>query len=109
MKTTIDIADELIKRAKLIQKREETTLRALVEEGLRYILEKRSKPAKKYKYRPIVVGKPYKPGMPVPDLRQILIEANERPWVGRELGKLRVAQQEAAYGPVRKKASRKKQ
>lgn len=57
MKTTIDIADDLIKRAKIIQARDHVTLRSLIEDGLRDLLEKRSKPAK-YKFKPVVVGGP---------------------------------------------------
>ncbi len=42
MKTTIDIADSLLTEAKLLAAQQETTVRALVEEGLRHVLEKRS-------------------------------------------------------------------
>jgi hypothetical protein len=38
MKTTIDIADPLFEEAKAMAEREHTTLRALVEEGLRAVL-----------------------------------------------------------------------
>ena len=43
MKTTIDIADGLLTEAKLLAAQQETTVRALVEEGLRHILEKRNR------------------------------------------------------------------
>ena len=43
MKTTIDIADSLLTEAKLLAAQQETTVRALVEEGLRHVLEKRSR------------------------------------------------------------------
>lgn len=38
MKTTIEIADELFNRARKRAQRDQTTLRALVEEGLRRVL-----------------------------------------------------------------------
>jgi hypothetical protein len=45
MKTTLDISDPLLREARKIAARERTTLRALVEQGLRRILaEKTRKP-----------------------------------------------------------------
>lgn len=41
MKTTIDIADDLLARAQEAARRQKTTLRALTEEGLRLVLAKR--------------------------------------------------------------------
>jgi hypothetical protein len=41
MKTTIDIADALMAKARRAAQREQTTLRALVEEGLRRVLAER--------------------------------------------------------------------
>lgn len=41
MKTTVDIAESMLREAKLIAAREGTTLRALVEEGLRRVVEDR--------------------------------------------------------------------
>ncbi len=38
MKTTIDIADPILAEAKALAVREKTTLRALIEEGLRMVL-----------------------------------------------------------------------
>ena len=43
MKTTVDIADDLLNRAKQVAAAEKTTLRALLEEGLRAVLRARRK------------------------------------------------------------------
>lgn len=40
MKTTIEITDELLERAREAARRERTTLRSLVEEGLRLTLDR---------------------------------------------------------------------
>jgi len=42
MKTTMEISDSLMARAKRLAQRERTTVRSLVEEGLRAVIEKRS-------------------------------------------------------------------
>ena len=45
MKTTLDISDPLLREARKVAQRERTTLRALVERGLRHVLaEKRRRP-----------------------------------------------------------------
>jgi Arc/MetJ family transcription regulator len=49
MKTTIEIADALLAAARQVAEREKTTLRALVEEGLRRIVNERQAPACGYK------------------------------------------------------------
>ena len=51
MKTTIDIADGLFQQARMAAERDGTTLRALVEEGLRLALERRDRPAPPFKLR----------------------------------------------------------
>ena len=51
MKTTLDIADPLLSQARKIAAREGTTLRALVEQGLRQVVEEKKRPGKKFKLR----------------------------------------------------------
>ncbi|MEW5737305.1 MAG: type II toxin-antitoxin system VapB family antitoxin [Myxococcota bacterium] len=51
MKTTIEIADGLLSEAKRVANREGTTVRALVEEGLRRALEDRKKRHAPFKLR----------------------------------------------------------
>ncbi len=43
MKTTIEIADSLLSRAKELAREQNVTLRSLAEEGLRKVIEERSK------------------------------------------------------------------
>jgi hypothetical protein len=43
MKTTIELPDELLERSKAVARRENSTLKALVEEGLRLALRARSR------------------------------------------------------------------
>jgi Arc/MetJ family transcription regulator len=52
MKTTIQIADSLFREARRVARQERTTLRALVEEGLRRaIAERRSRRSKRFRLR----------------------------------------------------------
>jgi Arc/MetJ family transcription regulator len=52
MKTTIQIADSLFREARRVARQEHTTLRALVEEGLRRaISERRSRSSKRFRLR----------------------------------------------------------
>jgi hypothetical protein len=44
VKTTIDIADDLLKRSQQLAKRKGSTLRAVLEEGLRLVLKDRRTP-----------------------------------------------------------------
>ncbi len=64
MKTTIDIADPLIGEIKQIAAREGVTLRQLVEEGLRLVLERRSQPVDIFRLRDASVdGEGIRPGL----------------------------------------------
>jgi hypothetical protein len=105
VKTTIDIADDLISRAKLVQKRDGVTLRALVEDGLRLVLDREARKPK-YRFVPVVAGTPYRSGAAVPDVNALIAEANERDWVERDV--LRVAEPRAKYAIARKKPSSRK-
>lgn len=55
MKTTVDIADDLLLRAKEEAKSSETTLRRLIETGLRLVLERRAA-SKKIPIEPVTVS-----------------------------------------------------
>ena len=103
MKTTIDIADDLISRAKLVQKRDGVTLRTLVEDGLRLVLDRDARKPK-YRFVPVVAGAPYQRGMATPDVNAMVAEANERDGFEREA--LHVAEPRARY--AKKKASARK-
>ena len=67
MKTTIDIHDELLRRAKRHAQRTSQTLRAVVESGLRLVLEEqrttnRQRTAKpRYRWKNLSVGRPGDP------------------------------------------------
>lgn len=54
MKTTLDIADNILRRAKKVAHDEDLTLRSLVEEGLELALAKRSQ-NKRYRCKPVTV------------------------------------------------------
>ncbi|MDX2168644.1 MAG: DUF2191 domain-containing protein [Deltaproteobacteria bacterium] len=46
MKTTVDIADALLSEARALAEREDTTLKALLDEGLRLLLKQRRQPVR---------------------------------------------------------------
>ena len=56
MKTTIDIADDLLSRAKQLCRQEGKTLRAVIEDGLRHVL-KREAGAARRRVKPVVFRK----------------------------------------------------
>ena len=71
MKTTIDIADDLLERAKRQAQRENKTLKEVVEEALRRQLAV-STPRKSFKYRPHTVkGNGLQPGIAEGDWEKI--------------------------------------
>ena len=53
MKTTIDISDNLLNRAKRLARKERTTLKSLTEEGLSLVLERRGARAQ-WEVEPVV-------------------------------------------------------
>ena len=55
MKTTIELGDSLLVEAKRVAAEEKTTLRALVEAGLREVLAKRSRRAAPFRLRRVTV------------------------------------------------------
>lgn len=64
MKTTIDLADSLLADAKRVAAEEDTTLRALVEAGLREVLAKRRSRATPFRLRRVTVkGKGLRTGL----------------------------------------------
>jgi len=63
MKTTIDIADSLLEAAKARAAAEGTTLRALVEEGLRRVLEQRERQGPFQLRRASFAGRGLQPGV----------------------------------------------
>jgi len=63
MKTTVEIAEDLLRQAKAVASKERTTLRALLEEGLRWALGKRRKSGKFRLRDASVGGKGVQPGV----------------------------------------------
>ncbi|MBZ5562167.1 MAG: type II toxin-antitoxin system VapB family antitoxin [Acidobacteriia bacterium] len=77
MKTTIDIPNSLLKQAKSIASREHTTVKALVEEGLRRVTAERKR-AKPFKLRKVSFrGEGLQPGMAGASWQQIRDAAYE--------------------------------
>lgn len=55
MKTTLEISDPLLRDARKIAARERTTLRALVEEGLRSVISRRKQRKQPFRLRKVTV------------------------------------------------------
>lgn len=55
MKTTIDIADPILREARKLASQEGTTLRALVEQGLRHVISER-KQKRPFRLRLVTAG-----------------------------------------------------
>ena len=51
MKTTVDLPDDLLERAKSMAVSEQTTLKSLIEEGLRWVLSRKRKKAERFVLR----------------------------------------------------------
>ncbi len=63
MKTTVEIAEDLLRQAKVVAGKDRITLRALIEEGLRWALSKRRRRGR-FKLRDASVrGKGLQPGV----------------------------------------------
>lgn len=63
MKTTIDIAEDLLLQSKEVARKEHITLRALVEQGLQQVLAKRHKQSEPFRLRMVKErGGGFRPG-----------------------------------------------
>lgn len=62
MKTTIEIPDSLLQKARKVATQENTTLRALVEEGLRQVIANRAKTGSFHLRKNTFRGKGLQPG-----------------------------------------------
>lgn len=56
MKTTVQIPDPLLARAKVVARESGTTLAALVEEGLRHVVDERRRKRRAFKLRDVSVS-----------------------------------------------------
>ena len=63
MKTTVEIAEDLLRQAKAVAGKEHTTLRALIEEGLRWALGVRRRRGRFKLRKASVRGKGLQPGV----------------------------------------------
>lgn len=56
MKTTVEIADALLREARKLAAREGTTLRALIDEGLRRVLAEKKRGGPRFRLRLVTAG-----------------------------------------------------
>jgi hypothetical protein len=77
MKTTVEIPDGLAEEAKALAAREKTTLRALIESGLRHVLRERRRKARFGLRDASFRGKGLQPGFRGADWQQIREAAYE--------------------------------
>ncbi len=63
MKTTVEIPDSLLLEAKRVAQEERTTVRALLEEGLRWVLRTRSGPTEFHLKDASIPGQGVQPGI----------------------------------------------
>ena len=72
MKTTVNLADPLLRQAKDVAAREGTTVTSLIEEGLRKVLEDRKRGARPFRLRQVTFrGKGLQPGVDEGNWEQI--------------------------------------
>lgn len=78
MRTSINIADGLLEEAKRHARQQNTTLRALVEEGLRELLG-RERSAEPYRYEPVTYALPWRASIDPRDWSQVkeVLDAQE--------------------------------
>jgi hypothetical protein len=78
MKTTVEISDALAEEAREVAAREKTTLRALIEAGLRQVLRERRQRAKRFTLRDASFrGRGFQSGFRDADWRRIREAAYE--------------------------------
>ena len=80
MKTTVEIPDSLLDEAQRVALHEETTLRVLIEEGLRRALSERKQPRKFRLRRASFKGKGLQPGIAAGDwnrVRELVYEGRD--------------------------------
>ena len=82
VKTTVEVHDELLKRAKRHAAETGQTLRAVIEEGLRLVLEKPQ--VSGYKLPDLSVGDPNGPNPFEKFTFAEMLELSERQWPGTE-------------------------